>query len=46
MSTGQHLRFPAGTVMAKVFLTILKAAGSATTTFGFGGNDVLPGLLV
>ena len=42
--SGQHIRFDAGTPMARLFLTILKIAGSSTTTFGLGGTDVLPGI--
>ena len=42
--TGRHLAFPTGTPLAKLFLAMLKFAGSKTATFGLGGNAPLDGL--
>ncbi len=46
MVTGQYLKFPDPTPIAKLFLTILKLSGSNVTSFGQGGTDVLPGIAV
>jgi Protein of unknown function (DUF1552) len=45
VATGRHLAFPAPTPLAKLFLGILKAAGSKTATFGLGGDAPLDGLI-
>jgi len=42
--TGRHLHYPDGTPLAKLFLAILKFAGSQTKTFGLGGDLPLDGL--
>jgi hypothetical protein len=42
--TGRHLAYPDPTPLAKLFLAILKFAGSKTTTFGLGGDTPLTGL--
>ena len=44
IDTGRHIVFPSPTPMAKLFLTILKVAGSGATTFGMDGTEVLPGI--
>jgi hypothetical protein len=45
IQTGRHLMFPMNTPIAKLFLSILQAAGSKTTTFGLGGTAPLDGLI-
>jgi hypothetical protein len=42
--TGRHLHYPDPTPLAKLFLAILKFAGSQTKTFGLGGDVPLDGL--
>jgi Protein of unknown function (DUF1552) len=42
--TGRHLVYPAGTALAKLFLSILQLAGSKTQSFGLGGDAPLDGL--
>jgi len=42
--TGRHLAYPDPTPLAKLFLAMLKFGGSATTTFGMGGDAPLEGL--
>jgi hypothetical protein len=42
--TGRHLHYPDPTPLAKLFLAILKFAGSQTKTFGLGGDIPLDGL--
>jgi Protein of unknown function (DUF1552) len=42
--TGRHLAYADPTPLAKLFLAILKFGGSATTTFGMGGDAPLDGL--
>jgi hypothetical protein len=44
IDTGRHIALPSSTPMAKLFLTMLKVAGSSATTFGMDGSDVLPGI--
>jgi hypothetical protein len=44
IDTGRHIRLPAATPMAKLFLTLLKVAGSSAKTFGMDGTDVVPGI--
>jgi Protein of unknown function (DUF1552) len=44
--TGRHLMFPADTPLSKLFLSILQAGGSKTTSFGMGGTAPLDGLIV
>jgi hypothetical protein len=42
--TGRHLAYPNPTPLAKLFLAMIKFGGSATTTFGMGGDAPLDGL--
>jgi hypothetical protein len=41
VKTGQHILYPVGTPLGRLFLTILQLAGSKTTSFGVGGETPL-----
>jgi hypothetical protein len=41
VKTGRHISYPPGTPLARLFLTILRLAGSKTQTFGMGGTTPL-----